>query len=85
MTLAFSPLFPQLEDLRAAQSRNQSSTATTLRELRETKSRIDDLVGKISDLEGTNATLLTRVRDLERQVRREQRPGGSGEVRRETG
>ncbi|XP_043225659.1 lamin-C-like [Amphibalanus amphitrite] len=58
----------KLEDLRAAQSRNQSSTATTLRELRETKARIDDLLGKISDLEGTNTTLLARVRDLERQL-----------------
>ena len=59
-----------MDELRNSQARNQLSTATTLKELREMRSRIEGLTGKISELEGTNATLLHRVRDLEKQVRR---------------
>ncbi|MEM8651359.1 MAG: hypothetical protein AAGF54_12575 [Pseudomonadota bacterium] len=59
----------QMDELRNSQARNQMSTANTLKELRETRSRIEGLTGKISELEGTNATLLVRIRDLERQVR----------------
>ncbi|XP_037078855.1 lamin-C-like [Pollicipes pollicipes] len=58
----------KMAELRNSQARNQLSTANTLKELRETRTRIEGLTGKISELEGTNATLLSRVRDLERQL-----------------
>jgi len=58
----------KMEELRNSQARNQLSTASTLKELRETRSRIEGLTGKIGELEGTNATLLGRIRDLERQL-----------------
>ena len=32
------------------------------------RSRIEGLTGKISELEGANATQLSRIRDLEKQV-----------------
>ncbi|XP_043217862.1 lamin-C-like [Amphibalanus amphitrite] len=58
----------KMDELRNSQARNQLSTATTLKELREMRSRIEGLTGKISELEGTNATLLSRIRDLEKQL-----------------
>ena len=57
-----------MDELRNSQARNQLSTATTLKELREMRSRIEGLTGKISELEGANATQLSRIRDLEKQV-----------------
>ena len=62
----FAP--PQMDELRNSQARNQLSTATTLKELREMRSRIEGLTGKIGELESTNSTLLSRIRDLEKQV-----------------
>jgi len=58
----------KMAELRGSSARNQMSTATTLRELRESKSRFDELSGKIGELEGMNATLTVRIRDLERQL-----------------
>lgn len=62
-------LFEQkIKNLQQAASRNSGAAATAIDELRQTRTRIDSLTGRISDLESTNNSLSARNRDLEKQL-----------------
>lgn len=55
----------KIKSLQAQISRNANATTAVHEELRIARSRADGLGGKISDLEASNASLTSRIRDLE--------------------
>lgn len=61
----------KIKNLQQAASRNGSSAATAIDELRQTRTRIDSLTSRISDLESSNNALSARNRDLEKQIESE--------------
>lgn len=61
----------KIKNLQNAASRSNSSAATAIDELRQTRTRIDSLTSRISDLESANNSLSSRSRDLEKQLENE--------------
>lgn len=55
----------KIKNLQAAANRNSGAAANAIEELRTTRTRIDALNSRISELESTNAALTARIRDLE--------------------
>lgn len=55
----------KIKGLQAQINRSNSSSSAIHEELRIARSRADGLNGKISDLEGTNAALSARIREME--------------------
>lgn len=61
----------KIKNLQSAASRNSNSAATAIEELRQTRTRIDTLTGRLSDLESSNNSLSARNRELEKQIESE--------------
>ncbi|KAF5292654.1 hypothetical protein FQR65_LT11206 [Abscondita terminalis] len=61
----------KIKNLQSAANRNTGATAAAIDELRQTRTRIDTLTGRIADLESQNAMLSSRARDLEKQLEHE--------------
>lgn len=61
----------KVKNLQAAAQRNSGAAATAIEELRETRTRIDSLTGRISELESLNGAIQARCRDLEKQLENE--------------
>ncbi|XP_075152657.1 lamin [Haematobia irritans] len=55
----------KIKNLQAAANRNSGAASSAIDELRATRTRIDTLNSRISELESTNAALNARIRDLE--------------------
>ncbi|XP_073826326.1 lamin [Musca autumnalis] len=55
----------KIKSLQAAANRNSGAASSAIEELRSTRTRIDSLNSRISELESTNASLNARIRDLE--------------------
>ena len=53
-----------MKDLQTALSHERGSNASSLQELKESRSRIDILMSKVSDLEGANLNLNQRISDM---------------------
>ncbi|KAF5291757.1 hypothetical protein FQA39_LY14245 [Lamprigera yunnana] len=61
----------KIKNLQSAANRNTGAAAAAIDELRQTRTRIDTLSGRISDLESQNNMLTSRARDLEKQLENE--------------
>ncbi|KAL8577274.1 hypothetical protein ACOMHN_062783 [Nucella lapillus] len=61
----------KLGDLKAQAERRDSASNSAWEELRITRKRTDELAAKVCKLESENATLMSRVEDLESQLARE--------------
>ncbi|KAK4877805.1 hypothetical protein RN001_010311 [Aquatica leii] len=61
----------KIKNLQSAANRNTGAAAAAIEELRQIRTRIDTLSGRIVDLENQNAILTTRARDLEKQLENE--------------
>lgn len=55
----------KIKNLQSAANRNSAAASSAIEELRATRTRIDGLNARISDLESTNASLNARIRELE--------------------
>lgn len=61
----------KIKGLQQAAQRNSGAAATAIEELRQTRSKIDILSSKISELESLNAALSSRNREMEKQLEAE--------------
>lgn len=61
----------KMKALQQAAGRNSSAAAKAIEEMRSARSRIDTLTTRVNELEGTNATLGNRARDLEQTMEQE--------------
>ena len=61
----------KIKNLQSAANRNTGAAAAAIEELRQTRTRIDSLSGRITDLENQNSLLTSRARDLEKQLENE--------------
>ncbi|XP_056639652.1 lamin Dm0-like [Diorhabda sublineata] len=61
----------KIKNLQNANDRHQSASSGALDELRQTRSRLDTLTSRITDLENQNAGLAARARDLEKLLENE--------------
>lgn len=61
----------KIKNLQSAANRNTGAAAAAIDELRQVRTRIDTISGRIADLENQNAILTTRARDLEKQLESE--------------
>lgn len=61
----------KIKNLQAAANRNSGATSAAIEELRQTRTRIDSLTNRISELENQNASLANRARDLEKILENE--------------
>ncbi|KAF2904566.1 hypothetical protein ILUMI_01613 [Ignelater luminosus] len=61
----------KIKNLQNAANRNTGAAAAAIDELRQTRTRIDTLTGRVADLENQNAILSSRARDLEKQLENE--------------
>ncbi len=59
-----TPSTPQMRDLQTQLTNERGSNASAAQELKESRARIDALVAKISDLEGTNLQLQQKLADM---------------------
>jgi len=53
-----------MKDLQTALSHERGSNASSLQELKESRSRIDLLMSKVSDLEAANLNLNQKISDM---------------------
>lgn len=53
-----------MKDLQTQLSNERGANASAVQELKESKARIDALIGKVSDLEGANLALNQKIADL---------------------
>ena len=53
-----------MKDLQSALSNERGSNASSLQELKESRSRIEALISKVSDLEGANLNLNQKISDM---------------------
>lgn len=58
----------KIKNLQSAANRNSGAASAAIDELRQTRTRIDSLTSRISDLEAQNASLTSRARDLEKML-----------------
>lgn len=61
----------KIKGLTTAASRNSSAAGAAIEELRQTRTRIDSLTGRIGELEAQNASLVNRARELEKLLEHE--------------
>jgi lamin B len=61
----------KIKNLQQAANRNSNSANSAVEELRMTRSRIDGLTSRISELEGQNSSFQARIRDLEKVIEHE--------------
>lgn len=61
----------KIKNLQAAANRHTGAASAALDEVRQTRSRIDTLTSRITDLENQNNALSNRARDLEKQLENE--------------
>lgn len=61
----------KIKNLQTAASRAGGATSAALEEVRLTRSRIDSLTNRITELENQNAALSNRARDLEKELENE--------------
>lgn len=61
----------KIKNLQSAANRNTGAAAAAIDELRQTRTRIDSLSSRVSDLENQNSMLTSRARDLEKQLENE--------------
>lgn len=61
----------KIKNLQSAANRNSGAASAAIDELRQTRTRIDSLTNRISELEGQNASLSNRTRDLEKMLENE--------------
>uniref|UniRef100_A0A6B2EE79 Putative nuclear envelope protein n=1 Tax=Phlebotomus kandelakii TaxID=1109342 RepID=A0A6B2EE79_9DIPT len=66
----------KIKNLESALNANTNSAAASFDELRQTRQHIDTLKSKINELEGQNASLNGRVRDLEKLLEAERHSHG---------
>ncbi|GAB0093121.1 Lamin Dm0 [Sergentomyia squamirostris] len=66
----------KIKNLQHALNSNSNSASAAFEELRQTRIHIDSLKSKINELEGQNATLNGRIRDLEKLVDSERQRHG---------
>lgn len=61
----------KIKNLQNAANRNSGAASAAIEELRQTRTRIDSLSNRISELEGQNAALTNRARELEKLLENE--------------
>ncbi|KRT78232.1 hypothetical protein AMK59_6704 [Oryctes borbonicus] len=61
----------KIKNLQTAANRNSGAATAAIDELRQVRTRIDTLSSKITELEGQNAVLTNRCRDLEKLLENE--------------
>ncbi|KAB0791226.1 hypothetical protein PPYR_03026 [Photinus pyralis] len=61
----------KIKNLQSAANRNTGAAAAAIDELRQVRTRIDTLSGRVADLENQNSILTSRARDLEKQLENE--------------
>lgn len=58
----------KIKNLQAAANRNNGVVANAMEEVKESRSRIENLNVRINELENSNGTLASRIRDLEKML-----------------
>lgn len=61
----------KIKNLQNAANRNSGAASAAIDELRQTRTKIDSLSSRISELEGQNSSLANRARDLEKILENE--------------
>ena len=58
----------QIRDLQSQLTQERGSTAGSVQELKESRSRIEALISKVSDLEGANLALNQKIADMAQEM-----------------